>query len=144
MIEISWMKVVQIPVFAFFAKRVHDCGAAGWGGALAQVFGWTLLSGFLAMLLTMLLALVAGLVVAVVAGRLMRSATKKKTPATAATRPSLGVTRPSLGVTRKIKKSPIILFNAGSLELAEPYAFASQAVILVVQVLLLLRFTRCA
>jgi hypothetical protein len=133
MIEISWMKVVQIPVFAFFAKRVHDCGAAGWGGALAQVFGWTLLSGFLAMLLTMLLALVAGLVVAVVAGRLMRSATKKKTPAT-----------PSLGVTRKIKKSPIILFNAGSLKLAEPYAFASQAVILVVQVLLLLRFTRCA
>ena len=119
------MKLAQIAVFAFFVKRVHDCGAAGWVGAFAQVFGWTLLSGFLAMLLTMLLALVAGLVVAVVAGRFMKAAA---TPATAA--------------RRKIK-SPT-LFKSGSLELAEPYAFASQAVILVVQVLLLLRFTRCA
>jgi hypothetical protein len=114
------MNLAQLAVFAFFVKRVHDCGAAGWGGAVARVFGWTLLSGFLAVLLV----LFAGLALAAVVGRAVIASRKSGAPASA-------------GALGRV-------FKAGTLDLAEPYALGVQALILVAQVLLLLRFTRCA
>lgn len=117
------MNLAQLAVFAFFVKRVHDCGAAGWGGAVARVFGWTLLSGFLAVLLV----LFAGLALAAVVGRAVIASRKSGAPASA-------------GASRALGR----VFKAGTLDLAEPYALGVQALILVAQVLLLLRFTRCA
>jgi hypothetical protein len=107
------MNLVQLAVFAFFVKRVHDCGVAGWVGAMARVFGWSLLSGFLAGVI----ALFGALALAIIVGRVINPRTARSVPGP---------------------------FKAGSLELEGPWRFAAGAVVVVLQVLLMLLFTRCA
>jgi hypothetical protein len=108
------MSLVQLAVFAFFVKRVHDCGAAGWAGALAQVFGWSLLSGFLAVLLMFF----GGYALTIAAGQALLRATFGTLPST--------------------KKERFQTKDTGPLE------SAFGAVTVVLQVLLMLWFTRCA
>lgn len=121
------MNLVQLAVFAFFVKRVHDCGVSGWVGAMARVFGWSLLSGLLGGLITMF----GALALAIIVGRVIKPVVFKR-----ATTKS-----PAVTVARGSLQGP---FKAGSLELTGPWRFAAGAVTVAVQVLLMLLFTRCA
>ena len=114
--------LVQLAVLAFFSKRIHDCGLSGWVGAVAKAFGWSALAGILSGLLTM----AATMVLFALVGFVFKRAITTRSPAArsaAAKVLSLQVTKP------------------GTLELSGPLW---SLVFVVLQVLLLLRFTRCA
>jgi ABC-type nitrate/sulfonate/bicarbonate transport system permease component len=121
------MNLVQIAVFAFFVKRVHDCGAAGWVGASAQAFGWTLLSGFLALFFTMFVGFALAMLARRVVERVVETSFKAKKPV------------PPLAASVAAELMPLAFFNPGP-----RVKFVGAFVLIVVQVLLLLRFTRCA
>ena len=121
------LNLVQLAVLAFFSKRIHDCGLSGWVGAVAKAFGWSVLAGILSGVLTMAATMVLFALVGFVFKRAITTPTRSPAARSAAAKVlSLQVTKP------------------GTLELSGPPKFAGSLVFVVLQVLLLLRFTRCA
>ena len=113
------LNLVQLAVLAFFSKRIHDCGLSGWVGAVAKAFGWSALAGILSGLLMMAATMVLFALVGFVFKRAITTPTRSPAARSAAAK----VTKP------------------GTLDLSGPL---SSLVFVVLQVLLLLRFTRCA
>jgi hypothetical protein len=96
---------------------------------MARVFGWSLLSGFLSGLMAIVGLLALGMLAGLALKRELAGPTKSPKSVAKATAAAV------LGST---------VYKAGTLELTGPLRFGVGAVVVAIQVLLMLRFTRCA